>query len=40
MSGFFEEFACGKPVTPKIPMIPYATSIRDYGTDKPDLRNP
>jgi aspartyl-tRNA synthetase len=27
-------------VTPKFPLIPYADAIRDYGTDKPDLRNP
>jgi aspartyl-tRNA synthetase len=35
----FEEFGGGKPVTPKFPMIPYATAIKKYGTDKPDLRN-
>jgi len=40
MRGVFEEFADGKPVTPKFPMIPYADAIRQYGTDKPDLRNP
>jgi aspartyl-tRNA synthetase len=40
MRGVFEEFANGKPVTPKFPMIPYADAIRQYGTDKPDLRNP
>src|SRR4249920_2835794 len=40
LRGVFEEFAGGKPVTPKFPMIPYATAMRDYGTDKPDLRNP
>ena len=40
MRGVFEEFADGKPVTPKFPMIPYATAIKKYGTDKPDLRNP
>jgi len=40
MRGVFEEFANGKPVTPKFPMIPYAEAIRKYGTDKPDLRNP
>jgi aspartyl-tRNA synthetase len=40
MRGVFEEFADGKPVTPKFPLIPYAESIRKYGTDKPDLRNP
>ena len=40
MRGVFEEFAKGKPVTPKFPMIPYATAMLKYGTDKPDLRNP
>jgi aspartyl-tRNA synthetase len=38
--GVFEEFANGKPVTPKFPMIPYADALRKYGSDKPDLRNP
>ena len=38
--GVFEEFAAGKPVTQQWPRIPYATSLRKYGTDKPDLRNP
>ena len=38
--GVFEEFANGKPVTPKFPLIPYATALREFGTDKPDLRNP
>jgi aspartyl-tRNA synthetase len=40
MRGVFEEFADGKPVTSKFPLIPYATALRKYGTDKPDLRNP
>jgi aspartyl-tRNA synthetase len=40
LRGVFEEFADGKPVTPKFPMIPYADALRQYGTDKPDLRNP
>src|SRR6202046_3201035 len=40
MRGVFEEFAEGKSVTAKFPMIPYATAVRKYGTDKPDLRNP
>jgi aspartyl-tRNA synthetase len=40
LRGVFEEFAEGKRVTQKFPMIPYATALRDYGTDKPDLRNP
>ena len=38
--GVFEEFANGKPVTPKFPLIPYADALRKYGSDKPDLRNP
>jgi aspartyl-tRNA synthetase len=38
--GVFEEFAKGKSVTPKFPLIPYADALRKYGTDKPDLRNP
>ena len=40
MRGVFDEFANGKAVTPKFPMIPYAEALRSYGTDKPDLRNP
>ncbi len=38
--GVFEEFAKGKAVTAKFPLIPYADALRKYGTDKPDLRNP
>ena len=40
MRGVFEEFAGGKPVTPKFPLIPTRRRVRKYGTDKPDLRNP
>jgi aspartyl-tRNA synthetase len=40
LRGVFEEFAGGKPVTPKFPLIPYAEALIKYGTDKPDLRNP
>jgi len=40
MRGVFEEFAAGKAVTPKFPLIPYAEALRKYGSDKPDLRNP
>lgn len=40
LRGLFEEFSNGKPVTPVFPRIPYDTSIRKYGSDKPDLRNP
>jgi aspartyl-tRNA synthetase len=39
MTGVFEEFAQGKPVTKNWPRIPFAEAIRNYGTDKPDLRN-
>ncbi len=38
--GVFEEFGNGKHVTPKFPLIPYAEALRNFGTDKPDLRNP
>ena len=40
LRGLFEEFGDGKPVTQKFPLIPFADSMRKYGTDKPDLRNP
>ncbi|MGM4917849.1 aspartate--tRNA ligase [Tardiphaga sp. 813_E8_N1_3] len=40
ITGVFEEFAKGKPVNKDWPKIPYAESLRKYGTDKPDLRNP
>ena len=40
ITGVFEEFSGGKPVTKNWPRIPYAESLRKYGTDKPDLRNP
>ena len=40
LRGVFEEFANGKPVTPKFPHIAYADAMRLYGNDKPDLRNP
>jgi len=40
MRGVFEEFAGGRPVTKEFPQISYAASIRAFGTDKPDLRNP
>lgn len=38
--GVFEEFSEGKPVTTTFPRIGYNESIRKYGSDKPDLRNP
>ena len=40
LRGVFEEFADGKPVTQKFPLIPLREAMRKYGTDKPDLRNP
>jgi aspartyl-tRNA synthetase len=39
ITGVFEEFAKGKPVTKSWPRIPFAEAIRRYGSDKPDLRN-
>ena len=40
ITGVFEEFAKGKRVTKGWPRIAFADSMRKYGTDKPDLRNP
>ncbi len=40
MRSIFSEFGGGKPVTAKFPRIAYDDSMRRYGTDKPDLRNP
>jgi aspartyl-tRNA synthetase len=40
ISGVFEDFAKGKPVTRGWPRIPFAEALRKYGSDKPDLRNP
>ncbi len=40
LRGVFEEFGQGLPVTQKFPHIAFRDSIRWYGSDKPDLRNP
>jgi aspartyl-tRNA synthetase len=40
ITGVFEDFAKGKPVTQAWPRIPFAEALRKYGSDKPDLRNP
>jgi aspartyl-tRNA synthetase len=40
ITGVFEDFAKGKPVTKSWPRIPFADALRKYGSDKPDLRNP
>jgi aspartyl-tRNA synthetase len=40
LRGVFEEFGGGLPVTQKFPHIAFKDSIRWYGSDKPDLRNP
>ncbi|WFU44766.1 aspartate--tRNA ligase [Bradyrhizobium sp. CB82] len=40
ITGVFEEFAKGKPVTKSWRRIPFAEALRKYGSDKPDLRNP
>src|SRR5665213_1569951 len=36
----FVQFGHGKRATPTFPRIAYANSLRKYGNDKPDLRNP
>jgi aspartyl-tRNA synthetase len=41
IAGVFEEFAEGRVVTPvPFPRISYDTAMLEFGTDKPDLRNP
>jgi aspartyl-tRNA synthetase len=40
LRGVFEEFGNGWAVTPKFPHIAFKDSVRWYGSDKPDLRNP
>ena len=36
----FEEFSVNKTINREVKRIPYWTSLRKYGSDKPDLRNP
>jgi aspartyl-tRNA synthetase len=36
----FAEFSAGKPVTDTFPRIKYFDAMLQYGSDKPDLRNP
>ena len=40
MINLFKKFSSKKIINEKFPRIPYEESLKKYGTDKPDLRNP
>ena len=40
MKNLFKNFSSKKILNEKFPQIPYQVSMKKYGTDKPDLRNP
>ena len=40
MKNLFKNFSSKKILNEKFPKIPYQVSMKKYGTDKPDLRNP
>ena len=40
MVNLFKNFSSKKILNEKFPKIPYEESIKKFGTDKPDLRNP